>query len=102
MFEGSSLVDELVEKSPIAFSNRERATEFLQQVVKGGLIKSIGRSQLFEDGAQLFYWTESLQPSKDNMTDIANARARVMYMYLFRVEIKTYGAVIDSISFSTI
>lgn len=79
MFEVSSLVDELVEKSPTEFSNREKATELLQQVVKGGLIKSIGRSQLPEDSAQLFYWTKSLQPSKDNMTDTANARARVTY-----------------------
>lgn len=77
MFEGTSLVDRLVENSPKKFSNREKATELLQGVFKEGLIKGIGRSRLFEDDDQLFYWTGDLQPP-NNMAATANARTRVI------------------------
>lgn len=76
MFEGSSLVDRVVEKSPERYSTREQATELLQGVLKEGFIKSIGRSRLFEDGSQLFYWTENSQ-SPNNMATTVNSRTQV-------------------------
>ncbi|KAL9974844.1 hypothetical protein ACROYT_G011940 [Oculina patagonica] len=75
VFEGSSLVDRLVEKSPERYSTREKATEVLQGVLKEGFIKSIGRSRVFEDGAQLFYWTEN-SPSSNNMATTVNSRTQ--------------------------
>ena len=81
MFEGSSLVDSLVEKLHHTFPTRESATQFLQGVLDGGFIKSIGRSQCFEDGAQLFYWTEKFQTSRENMADIANGKTRVTIVF---------------------
>lgn len=77
VFEGSSLVDKLVQQSPEKFPHRDKATELLQRALKEGIIKSIGRSKLFEDGAQLFYWTENLVQPTNNMAATANARARV-------------------------
>lgn len=76
VFEGSSLVDRVVEKSPERYSTREKATELLQGVLKEGFIKSIGRSRLFEDGSQLFYWTEISQ-STNNMATTVNSRTQV-------------------------
>lgn len=75
VFKGSSLVDSVVEKSPQRYSTREKATELLQGVLKEGLIKSIGRSRLFEDGSQLFYWTEISQ-SPNNMATTVNSRTQ--------------------------
>ena len=76
VFEGSSLVDRVVEKSPERYSTREKATVLLQGVLEEGFIKSIGRSRLFEDGSQLFYWTETSQ-SLNNMATTVNARTQV-------------------------
>ncbi|KAJ7360456.1 riboflavin kinase [Desmophyllum pertusum] len=73
VFEGSSLVDRVIEKSPDRYSTRDKATELLQGILKEGIIKSIGRSSLFEDGAQLFYWTETSH-SPDNMATTARTQ----------------------------
>ena len=79
VFEGSSLVDKVVEKSPERYSTREKATELLQGVLKEGFIKSIGRSRLFEDGSQLFYWRENTQ-SPNNMATTVNSRTQVTFL----------------------
>lgn len=76
VFEGSLLVDKLTEKSPERFPTREQATELLQSVLKEGIIKSIGRSRLYEDGSQLFYWSETSQ-TPSNMATTANLRTQV-------------------------
>ena len=101
MFEGSRLVDKLVEKSPGKFSTRDKATELLQVVLKEGIIKSISRSRLFEDGDQLFYWTANLQPP-DDMAAMANARTRVTSLFKYEIDIDITRSVIGSRVFGSL
>lgn len=70
------MVDSLIRKSHSTFPTRESATYLLQEILDEGFIKSIGKSQTFEDGSQLFYWAENLQTTNKDMADIANSRTR--------------------------
>ena len=63
-------------KTTRIWARHGQTLQLLQSVLKEGIIKGIGRSRLYEDGSQLFYWSETSQ-TPSNMATTANLRTQV-------------------------